>query len=124
MNETYKVIESLCESKGITVNKMCREIKVSNSLLSDFKSGRTKKLSTATLEKISVFFRVPIDYLLNTGEPDPRDIPPEPPITDDQLLFALYGEVPEEITEEDMKDIRNFAAWKLQTKRTEKNKEG
>ena len=111
MNETYKTIESLCEAKGITVNKLCNEIKISNSLLSDFKSGRTQKLSTKTLEKISLFFNIPIDNLLYHGTPSDADAPPEPPITDDQLMFALWGEKHKNMTKEDLEQVRNFANY-------------
>lgn len=121
MNETYKTIESLCVSSGITVNKMCTEIGISNSVLSDFKKGRTHKLSTKTLEKISLYFNVPIDDLLYPGTTIESDIPPEPEISDSQLLFALYGEVPDEITDEDILDIKKYAAFVRQRKI--KNKE-
>lgn len=124
MDKTYSIIETLCNEKGITINKLCTDIKIRNSILFDLKSGRTKKLSTKNLQKISNYFRVPMDYLLDLGEIDPADIPPEPKITDDQLMFALYGEVPPEITEEDIKDVREYAIWKLQQKRNKKDKEG
>lgn len=109
MDKTYKIIEDLCRAKGISVNKLCVELRMRNSVLSDLKSGRTKKLSTATLQKIANYFSVPVDYLLDLGEPNKRDIPPEPSISESQFLFALYGEVPEEIDAEDIKDIKKYA---------------
>jgi transcriptional regulator with XRE-family HTH domain len=118
MNKTYREIESLCERKGITVNKLCTEIGIRNSLLSDFKSGRTKKLSTQTLTKISTYFKIPIDELVCPGFADRHGPPPQqtPTITDDDLMFALFGEVSGELTEEDLEDVKKYAAFVKQRK--------
>lgn len=120
MDNTYKIIEDLCGEKGITVNKLCVELGMSNSVLSDFKKGRTKKLSTATLQKIASYFNVPVDFLLDVGEPDLKDIPPEQPATENQLLFALYGEVPEEISDAEIDEIKRYAEMVLLRKRNQK----
>ena len=122
MDNTYKIVEELCNTKGISVNKLCVDLKMSNSVLSDLKSGRTKKLSTKTLENIARYFKVPVDFLLDPGEPSPADIPPEEPISDSQLLFALYGEVPEEIDDTDIADIKNYAAYIRQRKANNNSK--
>lgn len=118
MNKTYREIESLCERKGITVNKLCTEIGIRNSLLSDFKSGRTKKLSTQTLTKIATYFKIPIDELVCPGFADRHGPPPQqtPEITDDDLMFALFGEVSGELTEEDLEDVKKYAAFVKQRK--------
>lgn len=110
MDKTYKIIEDLCNARGITVNKLCVELGMSNSVLSDFKKGRTKKLSTATLQKIASYFNVPVDYLLDLGEINPKDIPPEPEISDDQLMFALWKGNPN-MTKEDLERVRQFATF-------------
>lgn len=67
MSEIYNRIEALCKKKGINITEMCRTANISRGILSDFKMGRTKKLSTDTLEKLSVYFHVSVDFLL-TGE--------------------------------------------------------
>lgn len=118
MNKTYKAIESLCERNGITVNKLCTEIGIRNSLLSDFKSGRTKKLSTQTLSKIAAYFKIPIDELVCPGSAYRHGPPPSQvqTITDDELMFALFGEVSGELTEEDLEDVKKYAAFVKQRK--------
>ncbi len=67
MNDIYMRIEDLCKNHEIDITRMCKEAGVSRAIMSEFKMGRTKKLSTVTLEKLSNYFSVPIDYLL-TGE--------------------------------------------------------
>lgn len=67
MNETYRRIEKLCSAHDIDITALCRNADISRASLSEFKAGRTKKLSTSTLEKISTYFDVSVDYLL-TGE--------------------------------------------------------
>lgn len=67
MNDIYMRIENLCKKREIDITTMCKEASVSRAIMSEFKMGRTKKLSTDTLEKLSNYFSVPIDYLL-TGE--------------------------------------------------------
>jgi transcriptional regulator with XRE-family HTH domain len=126
MNKTYREIESLCERKGITVNKLCTEIGIRNSLLSDFKSGRTKKLSTQTLTKISTYFKIPIDELVCPGFADRHGPPPQqtPTITDDDLMFALFGDVKDELTKEDLDDVRAYAEFVMKRKLAAQQKEG
>lgn len=109
MYNMYDAIYALCQEKGTSIPKLCKDLGMSRSTFAELKSGRTKKLSTSTLEKIANHFRVPIDFLVESGEPSPSDIPPEGPITDSQLLFALYGEVPEEIDDADIADIKRYA---------------
>lgn len=121
MNKTYKEIESLCERKGITVNKLCTEIGIRNSLLSDFKSGRTKKLSTQTLTKIATYFKIPIDELVCPGFADRHGPPPtpQPEITDSDLIFAFWGKNPNNMTKKDLDRLRSFARYIEQEKKGE-----
>ncbi|WP_162613365.1 helix-turn-helix transcriptional regulator [Gemmiger sp. An50] len=70
MNILYERIESLCQERNITVGKLCGEIGIRRSLMSDLKMGRKQTLSTETLSKLSGYFGVSIDYLLgNVNDP-------------------------------------------------------
>ena len=109
MFNLYKTIEDLCNTRGITVQEMSRQIGIHRNVMPRLKADPTKTLSLKTIEKLSVFFNVPMDHFRDLGEIDPSDIPPEEPITDSQLLFALYGEVPEEIDDADIADIKRYA---------------
>ena len=64
MSELYENIMKLCQLEGITGGKLCGDLGISRSMLSDLKSGRITSLSTARLEKIAEYFDVSVDELL------------------------------------------------------------
>lgn len=68
MSELYNRIEFLCEKKGINITKMCKESGASRGALSDLKMGRTKSLSSDTLNRIAEYFGASVDYLLGKEE--------------------------------------------------------
>lgn len=59
----YSYFESLCEQKGITVNKACKEMNLSRSVAAKWKSTNTEP-SMGTMIKISTYFGIPIGELL------------------------------------------------------------
>lgn len=120
MYNLYNTIEELCNSRGIKVSDLSKEIGLHRNVLPRLKSNPEKKLSLDTLQKIASYFNVPLDYLLDLGEINPKDIPPELPATESQLLFALYGEVPEEISDAEIDEIKQYAEMVLLRKRNQK----
>lgn len=69
----YDRIQDLCKSKGVSGSRMCLDLGLSKSTLSDIKSGRKKGVSTATAQKIASYFNVSVGYLL--GEEDKKEKP-------------------------------------------------
>ena len=76
----YERIMELCKQKGISGSRMCLNLGLSKSTLSDMKSGRKKGVSTITAQKIATYLGVSVDYLL--GEEDEKK---EKPIISDGL---------------------------------------
>ena len=68
MNDMYTRIADLCKEHGVNMTEMCRRTNIPRGNLTDLKMGRTAALSTKTLSKISVFFEVPMDYLLGNED--------------------------------------------------------
>lgn len=68
METLYENIASLCSDKKISINKMCRDLGMRNSVISDLKTGRKKGLSADTLSKIASYFGVTLDYLLGSEQ--------------------------------------------------------
>lgn len=64
MSDIYTRIIGLCEKRGIKGGKMCTEIGVSKSLLTDMKMGRKSGLSAINAHKIATYFGVSVGYLL------------------------------------------------------------
>ena len=96
----YERIQELCKEKGLSGSRMCLDVGLSKSTLSDIKSGRKKGISTATAQKIAAYFDVSVGYLL--GE---EEIKKEQPTENDGLsekrkaLMQFAMSVPEDKAE-------------------------
>ena len=76
MGTLYENIDELCSGKRISINKMCTDLGMRNSVISDLKMGRKKGLNAETLNKSASYFGVSVDYLL--GNESVSDGPPAP----------------------------------------------
>lgn len=91
----YERIIELCKKKGISGSRMCLELGMSKSTLSDLKSGRKKSFTIETAKKIASFLGVSVEYL--SGEEQKN----EPIVTDGlteerKKLMEFADKVPEE----------------------------
>lgn len=75
----YEVFEQLLQKNGVTPYKVAKEAGVTQTALSNWKSGRSTP-TTKTLQKIANYFGVTIDFLMTgkntnekTSELTPRD---------------------------------------------------
>ena len=68
MSTLYKRITELCKSMGVSGSRMCLDLGLSKSTLSDIKSGRKKGVSTATAQKMATYLNVSVDYLLGDDD--------------------------------------------------------
>lgn len=82
----YEVFEQLLQKYGVTSYKVAKEAGVTQTALSNWKSGRSTP-TTKTLQKIADYFGVTIDYLM-TGKED-----------------SERSEVKQELTAHDERDI-------------------
>jgi transcriptional regulator with XRE-family HTH domain len=80
MATVYEMIESLCRERGITGSKMCDDLGISRSTMTELRKGRAKTMNLEKAGKIADYFGVSTDYLLGkTPTPsltrrDERDI--------------------------------------------------
>lgn len=100
-NEVYERIEALCRSHGINITEMCKLCSIPRAIMTDFKMGRNKTLSAATLKKISEHFSCSVEYLLS-GELVTPDI--------ESLKMGLFGGV-DGITDEMVEEVLRYAAF-------------
>ena len=104
--ETYNKIKNLCDSKNIKMSVLASSIGIRSSVFSELKMGRTKQLSTSTLQKIAAFFEVPVSFLIDEEENSVEEKQNEL-FKKRKLLFDLS----EKATEEDLdKMIKIFGA--------------
>ena len=66
MSDLYNRIMSLCEEKGVSGYRMCKDIKIQPSVLTDLKMGRQTGLSAKNADKIAAYLGVSVGYLLGT----------------------------------------------------------
>jgi transcriptional regulator with XRE-family HTH domain len=71
----YERLCLLCESKGVKGGRMCTDLGISKSLMTDLKSGRKKGVNAETAQKIASYFGVSVGYLL--GEEEKQEQPTE-----------------------------------------------
>ncbi len=83
----------------------------------DLHKGRTQCLSAKTMEKIATYFSVSTDYLLGATETKKAPaVSDERSISDADLKFALWGDCTE-IDDDDLDDVRRYAAFLRERKK-------
>lgn len=107
MSELYKTIEALCEKKGISVYRLCKDINIRGSVLSDLNTGRKQGLSTKTLSLIAEYFSVSTDYLIGKEEAPASG---KRSVSDEELMFALWGNS-DDVDKGDLEDVRRYAQF-------------
>ena len=93
MGTLYERITELCKSKGVSGSRMCLDLGLSKSTMSDLKYGRTKGMSAETAQKIASYFGASVGYLLGEEEKINAD-----PVGTAQRHIEM-------ITDEDLNDI-------------------
>ncbi|WP_160663970.1 helix-turn-helix transcriptional regulator [Colidextribacter sp. OB.20] len=116
----YESILSLCAERGIKGGKMCVDLGLSKSLMTDLKSGRKKGITADTAQKIADYFNVSVDRVLGKEKAPIQEGERQP--SDDEIKFALFGGGGE-ITDAMFDEVKNFAAY-VKQREEEKKKKG
>ena len=96
MGTLYERITDLCKQKGIKGGKMCTDLGMSKSTLTDLKMGRQTGLSATKAQKIASYLGVSVGYLLGEEETPETKKSPSAELTEgEQLLLDLFRKVPE-----------------------------
>ena len=105
----YERIIDLCKERGVSGSRMCLDLGLSKSTLSNMKSGRTVGLSTSTAQKIASYFGVSVGYLLGEEEKEEK-----PTVIDDELsenmkqLIEFAKSVPDDKVELVLKVMKSI----------------
>lgn len=75
MGTLYESIISLCDKKGIKGGKMCVDLGISKSTMTDLKSGRRTGISMDTAQKIADYFNVSVDRVLGAEQKEKSPTP-------------------------------------------------
>ena len=68
----HERITELCKEKGVTGSRMCLDLGMSKSTMSDLKSGRKKGVTAETAQKIASYLGVSVAYLLGEEEKEAK----------------------------------------------------
>lgn len=68
-------ITELCKERGISGSRMCLDLGMSKSTLSDLKSGRKKGFTAETAHRIASYLGVSVAYLLGEEDDDEKEKP-------------------------------------------------
>lgn len=103
----YNRIMERCREKGVSGSRMCLDVGISKSTLSDIKSGRKKGISTASAQKIAAYLGVSVDYLL--GEETEKGQPQEGLSEKRKALIDFAMSVPEDKAEMMLRVMQSIA---------------
>ena len=112
MATLYDRLALLCAQKGIKGGKMCTDLGISKSLMTDLKMGRKKSVSAETAQKLASYFGVSVGYLLGEETEKSPTVSGERDILD-EIDIAFYGDY-RELTEDDKATIRDMARVMLE----------
>lgn len=96
MGTLYERIQALCKSNGVSGSKMCLELGISKSTLSDMKNGRTKGISVPTAQKIAGYFGITVDELYGTEDKKEKPIENDGLTENKQILMDFVKTVPDD----------------------------
>lgn len=114
LDTLYNRIVDLCEAKGVSVFRMCKETGISQGNITDLKMGRSTTLSSKAMEKIADYFGTSVDYLIGKEElvnDDPEltkyldSLKNRPEM---RMLFSLADSATKEDVEKAVKIIEAF----------------
>ena len=117
MSDIYKNIDELLQEKGISGAKLCADLGMSRSFMTELRKGRIKSIRMETAQKIAQYLDVPVVRLLGGNEKNPTPKGGNRMVSDEDIKFALFGG-DGEITDEMFEEVKRFAAY-LKEKRKE-----
>ena len=104
---TYEKISALCAERGIRLSAVSAATGIRGSVVTELKSGRTRRLSTGTLTKVADFFEVPVEFLLDDADAVPAQ--QEELFRMRKVLFDASAKVTKEDLTKIIKMVEAFA---------------
>lgn len=120
MGKLYEVLSALCNEKGITGYRMCKDCGIQPSIMTDLKMGRREGLKAETATKIASYFGVTVDYLL-TGEQKENPIAKSDEVTFDDFTYALHNQS-KDLNDENKEKLLDMARMLKLAQDAQKNK--
>lgn len=104
----YERVQALCKSKGVSASRMCLDLGLSKSTMSDIKSGRKKGVSTSTAAKMAAYLGVSVGFLLGEEENE-KPTAQDDGLSDNQrMLMEFAKSVPDDKAEMVLRVMRSI----------------
>lgn len=110
MSDIYKNIDELLQKKGVSGAKLCTDLGMSRSFMTELRKGRIQSIRMETAQKIAQYLGVSVDRLLGENENGPSPSDGRRTVSDEDIKFALFGG-DSEITDEMYAEVKRFAAY-------------
>lgn len=68
MSALYNILSQLCNERGISAYRMCKDIGLQPSIMTDLKMGRRSSMKAETIARVANYFDVSVDYLLGNTQ--------------------------------------------------------
>lgn len=81
MSILYDRISKLCNERNITGYRLCKDVGIQPSIITDLKMGRKEGMSAKNADKIAAYFSVPVSYLLGTDNQELSETEKAPALT-------------------------------------------
>lgn len=91
MSNLYNVLSDLCTERGISGYRMCKDVGIQPSIMTDLKMGRRGGVNAETANKLAGYFSVTVGYLLGI------DAGKSPTVSDEGLPVSLQEPYMQEI---------------------------
>ena len=111
----YNRFLELCAEKGVKPTRACTESGLSRGLAAKWKATGTEKPSADALEKMSAYFGKSIEEILS-GETKKAPTNGERKVSDDDIMFALWGDS-DDVDKDDLVDVKRYAAFVRERKK-------
>ena len=60
MSNLYNRLQELCEEKGVSGYRMCKDVGIQPSIMTDLKMGRRASMKVETAQKVADYFGVTV----------------------------------------------------------------
>lgn len=129
----YERFEQLCKQKGVKPGKACTDMGFSRSLAAKWKNQKTKKPSADVLEKMSAYFGISINKILDEtlvdelseSQKESPDLPKIEAEDDDFVVLARHiQKIPEKERQRIIKNFRETVDMYLDAMGITDDKEG
>ncbi len=114
MSALYNILSQLCNERGISAYRMCKDIGLQPSIMTDLKMGRRSSMKAETIARVANYFDVSVDYLLGNTQIKKDDstevLPSAASLSSSQKQLV---ELTESLTDDEIKKVLSYIRFVL-----------